>query len=251
MFLDQHVQRSKTSWSGIQNHQFFNFGELIIPYRSQELGHALVGLVLDVWSLFVEICFQLVLVEIEQGKELRVESFGGYLVRPFVCAVCVGLLLMKRFVGRLHGQKGTLLLLVAPRICVNGSEWGGEGRNLHPASGRQVSSVCESMDKFRSVQNHGTNQDRRSDFVDLRKLERHCIFGKWMRIVKALKFQDKTTNALLCSYSLTILQLKRGAVSHPFDWQSNARERTSVPIEWQSCTMGHPSVSRFHPLRTD
>jgi len=48
MFLDQHMQRSKTSWSRIQNHQFFNFGELIIPYRSQELGHALVGLVLDV-----------------------------------------------------------------------------------------------------------------------------------------------------------------------------------------------------------
>jgi hypothetical protein len=59
MFLNQDVQGSKTSGSWIQNHQLFDFCELIIIYGPEKSGDIVVSLMLDMWGLLVKIGLQL------------------------------------------------------------------------------------------------------------------------------------------------------------------------------------------------
>lgn len=55
MLLYQHMQRRQTRRSRIQNHQLLDFGEFIFADQIQELGHALVALILYMRRLFVEV----------------------------------------------------------------------------------------------------------------------------------------------------------------------------------------------------
>ena len=59
MFLYQHVQRRRAHGSGVQDHEFFDFGEFDVVDEGEEFCNRLFGLILHMWRLIVEIIFQL------------------------------------------------------------------------------------------------------------------------------------------------------------------------------------------------